>query len=147
MIRRTSLFGLLVAIGLFAIASSAIARPTAHKINATGVAATVATQASGATLAGTLSDPGIGNGAVVYNTTNGGLQRVTFTAFLAGGSFRGTLSVTLTPATGGGSTTVGTGKITGGTAKYKGAKGSLQETGSIDSTGLVHYHVTGSVKY
>jgi hypothetical protein len=71
-----------------------------------------------------------------------------FTLFNKRGSVSGPAEGKVTPTTGGNATFEGTGEITSGTGKYKGAKGDFDVTGTYDSgTGVLTLHGTGKVKY
>ena len=131
--------------------SGAVGKPARKKttvtVNITVTAASIGMQGSQTVLAGSTSDPNLGSGAVVYVLSGGATQTGTFTSWVSKGSVHGTLSITVTAHADGTNTTSGTVIVTGGTAAYKGAKGNLTETGSIDKQSIIHGHVTGKIKY
>lgn len=151
--RRTPLLAL-AAVAALAIAPAAdAAKKKTHKVM---VHATILSHAVGPNGpdAGSVSDPVLGNGATVYTSTGGMTQTVTFQAWFDLGSIKGTGTVTLGTAANGQTPFTGTGNVTGGTAKYKGAKGPITFTGYIETgttptngTGIVHITVTGALTY
>lgn len=138
------------------IACLALALPTAalaakkrktHKVNANVAAAVVGGQSGNTIVAGTVS--GTLKGAVVYNVkTAGSVLTVPFTAFTAKGTLKGTGSVTFTTNPDNSVTYAGTGKVTGGTGAYKGAKGTFAVTGGVAANDtVIKLNLKGSVKY
>ncbi len=143
-----------LAMVLTALVALALVAPTAdaakkkHKVtvDATVLAAAVAPSGASATVyAGTITDPVLGSGAAFYVVSGTTTQHLTFQAFTALGSVKGTGTDTLT--TTGALTLTGTLKVTSGTGKYKGAKGTLSLAGTIDSHNVIHATVKGSYTY
>jgi hypothetical protein len=141
----------LVLVACLALAAAPVAalgaKKRAHKVNVTVVAGTVGVAGPTAIIAGTVS--GTLKGAVVYHATPAPNNQVknTFTAFTTKGSIKGTAVVTATPQPDGTSVFSGSGKVTGGTGAYKGAKGTFTATGNSTTDGLIHLTLKGSVKY
>ena len=74
--------------------------------------------------------------------------RGTITIYTTHGTVSGTVGFKVTPAAAGGATGAGRGKISGGTARYKGAHGSFAFTGSEAANSSVFViHATGKVSY
>jgi len=119
----------LAALATLAIApaASAAVTPHRHRLNSTMFAAQVgSTTTGGSVYAGALPDPRLGHGAIVFSAYGTTHLRVSFQAYFARGSIRGTGRVTVVPgATGGQSTVTGALKVTGGTGVYNGAHGKL----------------------
>ena len=152
--RRTLMLALAAVLALALVTTADAAKKKKHKITLNSTIQAHGVNASGNPIAGTLSDPTFGSGAAVYTTgtatmVNGKtVEPVTFEAFAALGTVKGSGTVTVTPGTGSApATVIGTGKITSGTGKYKGAKGSITTTGTLDSMSYAVIHVTGTVTY
>jgi len=95
--------------------------------------------------AGALPDPRLGHGAVVFTAYGTTHLRVSFHAYFALGSIKGTGRVIVVPAAAGGqSTFTGALKVTGGTGEYNGAHGKLTVAGTIDSTGMLLAAIRGT---
>jgi hypothetical protein len=99
-------------------------------------------------VAGALSGPPTGEGAVVYrSTTSGSDIAAKYTAFYRKGTLRGTSLLTPAPQPDGTVLFSGTLQIKGGTGKYRGAKGKdLKVTGTL-ANNIITFHITGSVRY
>jgi hypothetical protein len=145
----------LLTIGLTAIASVSITpiadgAPGKHgaKLDSTMFAAQIGTTTTGATVfAGAIVDPRLLRGAIVYHTSGTTTLRVGFQEFFASGSIKGSGTVTLVPGTGGQAKLTGAFKITGGTAKYHGARGKFNTTGTFNNDGTVMATLRGSFTY
>jgi hypothetical protein len=137
---------------------------TSHKFTATIQQAEIAQTGSvplagsTATVAATFDSTLGGNGAEVTHVTFTGPTGTpaTFgfdgkaTAFVAHGSVTISLDGSLTVHAGGSLTFVGTGRVTGGTGRYRGAKGSFTFTGASPSAGAGHvdtFQYTGTITY
>ena len=131
--------------------TGAVGKPARKKttvtVNFTVTAASIGMQGSQSVYAGSVSDPNLGSGAVVYLISGGLAQTGTFTTWFSKGSVHGTFTVTVTPNADGTFTSSGTLTVTGGTAAYKGARGNLTNAGSIDKQHIAHPHITGKIKY
>src|SRR5437588_8170156 len=146
-------------LAILAFAPAAVAAKKKHRItlNATVVAHSIApANATSGLDAGSVSDPSLGKGATIYTITGSSTsQTVAFQVWFSPGSLRGTASVTLGAADANGQVPVsGSGNLTGGTAKYKGAKGKLSFKGTSDAgtaakpgTGNVTVTATGTGSY
>jgi cyanate permease len=139
-----SVLALALALAVPALAAGA----KSHKINATIHAAQVGVQGSAGIVAGEFSDASLGKGAVLYKGTGTpSAAKLAFTTFNTKGTIKGTANSTITPAQGGGFTITGSGKFTGGTGLYRGAKGSFTLNGFEDSSGHIASKVKGTIKY
>jgi hypothetical protein len=88
------------------------------------------------------------NSSTTTGTTNGlPTFTSTFTDYFEGGTDHGTLTGTATPAANNGFTFKGTGKITGGTGRYRNARGTLTFTGTQTSDGKYTVTFTGTLIY
>ena len=146
--KRIVMLGVALALTL-ALAVPALSAPAkSHRVNATVHAAQVATEGSAGVIAGTLSDATLGKGAIVYKVSGSAASaKVTFVAFSAKGTAKGSGTATITPVAGGGFTFNGTAKATGGTGAFKGITGKLTVTGTEDSSGHITLQATGTVKF
>ena len=140
-----------IAVGVVALLVPGLAAAAAkkkHKVDITVHAAVVGSSGNSNTVAGTLSGPPQGSGAVVYKTKPAGSDlAATYVAFYERGTIRGTTLVT--PAAQPDGTTSFTGKlqIKSGTGRYRGAKGKdLKITGSL-ANNILTFHITGTVRY
>ena len=90
----------------------------------------------------------LGSGAVV-----GGLSYAapefhgTFRVYMNKGTFKGTMEGTGAPTADGSIDVSGTGEITKGTGKFKGAHGDFTMSGNRATTGITTLAIDGSVKY
>jgi hypothetical protein len=135
--------GAIVALSLVATAGGS----TVHriKLDSTMFAAQVGSiTGGGSVFAGALPDPKHGHGAIVFTTTGATNLHVTFQEFFALGSIKGKGSATLTQLGGGRAKLSGSLTITGGTAKYRNAAGSLTAAGNINKAGMVMATLKGS---
>ena len=135
-------------------ASVAVAHAASkHKVSETLKVRVLTSDSSGARFTGTDHDKAEGAGAVVVDakgSAGAAVNTITATAFFKLGSLSAKGSVTTTPrADGSGFDYVGTAKVTGGTGKFKGAKGRLTLKGSATAQDPAYqtYSVTGSVTY
>jgi hypothetical protein len=142
-------------IGLAAIAALSVA-PMAYgaarehraKLDSTMFAAEIGTTTTGATVfAGAIIDPKLHPGAIVYHTSGSTTLKVGFQEFFAFGSIKGSGTVTLVPGTGGQATLTGAFKISGGTARYRGASGRFTSRGILNSDDTVMATLKGSFTY
>lgn len=135
----------------FAVASAAPAQSATRDINSEIKLAHVVDTGSppisgSAEYAGTFKGA-LGSGAVV-----GGLSYAapnfqgTFRVLLNKGTFKGTMEGSGTPAADGSVDVTGTGEITKGTGKYKGAHGEFTMSGD-QVAGVSTLAITGSVSY
>jgi hypothetical protein len=137
----------LAASAALAIAPAADATARTHKVklDSTMFAAQVGSTTTGASVyAGAVPDRTLGHGAIVFNASGTTTLHVDFQEFFALGSIKGTGSVTVVPGTGGQATLTGTFKVTGGTAKYRHARGKLTAAGTINDSGMVMATLRGS---
>ena len=142
-----------IAVLAFTVASAAPAQAASHDINSTIKLAHVVDTGSppisgSAEYAGTFKGA-LGSGAVV-----GGLTYAvpnfqgTFRVYLNKGSFKGTIEGSGTPNPDGSIDVTGTGEITKGNGKYKGAHGEFTMSGNQAADPSVStLAITGSVKY
>ena len=138
---------------VFAPAADAVSKKR-HRVNVHATVMAHAVSPTGEPIVGALSDPVLGSGAAVYKTSgrspaNGTiLENLTFQVWSDVGSIKGTGTLRVTPAANGAPTTfTGSGTITRGTGRYKGAKGTLTFTGSFDSANDANGTITGSFAY
>jgi hypothetical protein len=119
-----------------------------HKVDVSVRAAVVGTSGNSNIVAGTLSGPPAGAGAVVYRSTPSGSDiAAKYTAFYKKGTLRGTSLLTPAPQPDGSVSFSGTLQIKGGTGRYRGAKGKdLKVTGTL-ANNIITFHITGSVRY
>ena len=136
------------------VASVAVAHAaTKHKVSETLKLRVLTSDSSGARFTGTIQDKAEGQGAVVIDAS--GSADATVNTIKGVGFFRlGTIavkgSVATTPrADGSGFDYSGTATVTGGTGKFKGAKGKLKLTGSATAADPAYqtYTVTGGISY
>ena len=102
------------------------------------------------TVAGTFTGPPYGTGAVIYKTRPAGSNiAATYKGFLTKGTVRGTSLVTPTPGPNGTISFTGTLQVTGGTGRYRGARGKdLQVTGTSNpQENTFRFEITGTVRY
>jgi hypothetical protein len=129
------------------VAGSA-AKKRKHKVDITVQAAVVGTQGDSNTVAGTLSGPPGGSGAVVYKTKPAGADlAATYKAFYEKGTLRGTTLVTATPQPDGSASFTGTLQVKSGTGRYRGAKGKDLKIEGTSANNIFTFHITGSVRY
>jgi hypothetical protein len=127
-----------------AVPSGSAATKKSHKIDSNIVARTL----EGSTVTGTVKGK-LGSGAVIYVVSSGqnGAQHLDIKTFLPKGSLKANADVNVTILPDNTATFTGSGTITGGTALYKGAKGTFTTAGTIDSAGIIRGTITGSAKY
>jgi hypothetical protein len=124
------------------------ARPHRAKLDSTMFAAEIGTTTTGATVfAGAIIDPKLGRGAIVYHTTGSTTLKLGFQEYFASGSIKGNGTVTLAAGTGGQAKLTGAFTITGGTAKYHGARGKFNTTGTFNNDATVMATLSGSFTY
>ena len=119
-----------------------------RKADITVKAAVIGTSGNSNIVAGTLSGPPQGTGAVVYKTTPAGSDlAATYVAYYEHGTIRGTTLVTPAPQPDGTTSFTGTLQIKGGTGRYRGAKGKdLKIVGTL-ANNILTFHITGTVRY
>ena len=119
-----------------------------HKVDVSVKAAVVGTSGNSNIVAGTLSGPPAGAGAVGYRSTPSGSDiAARYTAFYKRGTLRGTSLLTATAQPDGSVAFSGTLQIKGGSGRYRGAKGKdLKVTGTL-ANNVITFHITGSVRY
>jgi hypothetical protein len=149
--RRTRWFYLGIVVVVVALLVPGIAGAAAkkkHKADITVHAAVVGTSGNSNTVAGTLSGPPQGTGAVVYKTKPSGSDlAATYVAYYERGTIRGTTLVTPTAQPDGTTSFTGTLQVKGGTGRYRGAKGKdLKIVGTL-ADNILTFHITGSVRY
>ncbi len=137
------------------VAWAAPAQAASHSIDST-IKLSVVEQTGSPGVSGTAQYAGtfkgaLGSGATVGNIVYPGpvgAFTATFKIYLNKGTLTGTLDGTGSPAPGGGLNYTGSGEITKGNGKYKGAHGKFTFTGSQPSDSPVATQlVKGSVKY
>lgn len=145
--RRRAILALIACLALAVPTAALAAKKRQHKVNVTVAAAAVGTAGPASIIAGTTS--GTLKGAVVYRATSAPNNQIknTFTVFTAKGTIKGSALVTATPQPDGTATFAGSGKVTGGTGTYKGAKGTFTATGNSTTDGVIHLTLKGTVKY
>jgi len=128
------------------VASSAAKKK--HKADITVKAAVVGSSGNGNLIAGALSGPPGGAGAVVYRSQASGSDiAAKYTAFYEKGTLRGTSVVTPAAQPDGSTSFTGTLQVKSGTGRYKGAKGKdLKVTGNL-ANNVVTFHITGTIRY
>jgi hypothetical protein len=149
--RRTRGLHIVIFVAVVALLVPGLAGAAAkkkHKTDITVHAAVVGTSGNSNTVAGTLSGPPQGNGAVVYKTKPAGSDlAATYVAYYKRGTIRGTTLVTPAPQPDGTTSFTGTLQIKGGTGRYRGAKGKdLKIVGTL-ANNILTFHITGSVRY
>ena len=129
------------------VASSA-AKKKKHKVDITVHAAVVASSGDTNTVAGSISGPPGGAGAVVYRTKPAGSDlAATYTAFYKNGTVRGTTLVTPAAQPDGTTSFTGTLQVKNGTGRYRGAKGKdLKITGTA-ANNVLTFNIAGSIRY
>jgi hypothetical protein len=160
-----SFVALFVALLALVVSGATLAEAaTSHKLTATiqqaeiSQTGSVPSAGSTATVAATFNSTLGGNGAEVTHVSFTGPTGApsTFgfdgkaTAFVAHGSVTVTLKGTLAIQSDGSLKFAGTGSITGGADRYKGAKGSFTFTGTSPSPGPGHvdtFNYTGTITY
>jgi hypothetical protein len=162
--RRAIIISFVALLALIGSGATLAGAATSHKLTATiqqaeiSQTGSVPSAGSTATVAATFDSTPGGNGAEVTHVTFTGptAAPATFgfnakaTAFVAQGSVTITLQGTLAIQPDGSLKFAGTGKITGGTDRYKSAKGSFTFTGTSPSGGPGHvdtFHYTGTITY
>jgi hypothetical protein len=138
-----ALVALIVAAVAVPIGSAAPTKKS-HKIDGSIVARGL----EGNTVTGTVKGK-LGSGAVIYVVSAGpnGTQNLDIKTFFPKGSIKAKANVTLVLQPDNTATFTGSGQINGGTALYKGAKGSFTTAGTIDANGIIRGTITGSAKY
>jgi hypothetical protein len=149
----------ILALGSIAIAAPiAQGAPNEHQIKLTIKDATITSQGDRPgkkqTTAGLVSGKPFGHGveSITDKVTTVTSTTITFTGtitiYTQHGIINGTIKIKIKPASGGGATGTGSGKITGGTGSYTGAHGTFTFTGaeSANSTVFVS-HVIGTTSY
>lgn len=154
-----------LALGLAAtiyVVAGASATPSQRtcKIDVTGSFVTVAVLSGNPPLSGTAQDVNTVDGKICGKVVHGaGRDVTTYTApgvfsgkgvsFGPNGSTRNTFEGTGTVMPNGDITFSGSGTITGGTGRFKGASGSFTFTGSqeADSNGVSTQHLVGTITY
>ena len=150
---------IIVAIGSIAIAPPiAQAVSNTHQLKLTIKDATISSQGdrpgNQQTTAGLVSGKPLGHAveSITDRVTTVTSSTITFagtiTIYTTHGIINGTIEIKIKPASNGGATGTGSGKITGGTGHYRGAHGSFTFTGaeSANSTVFVS-HLTGTASY
>ena len=133
--------------GLAGAAKPAAAKKK-HRADITVKAAVVGTSGDSNTVAGTLSGPPQGTGAVVYRTKPAGSDlAATYVAYYERGTIRGTTLVTPAAQPDGTTAFTGTVQVKGGTGRYRGAKGkNLKLVGTL-ADNILTFRITGTVRY
>lgn len=161
MLNMTRTMALTSALALLAAAPAGAAKKTTHKYTSTVTSAPLSTangypQPGGtALLTGVLQTKPLGDGAIIDRVTITGspkpnvfTYKATEVDFLADGTLRNTLRGTDTVQPDGSQKIVAHGRLTGGTARYKGARGTYTFTGSIPAGSTVlHGGSAGSIRY
>jgi hypothetical protein len=155
----TRTVAIIVALGSLALAAPiAQGAPNNHQIKLTIKDATITSQGdrpdNKQTTAGLVSGKPFGHGveSITDKVTTITSTTITFagtiTIYTTHGIINGTITIKIKPASSGGATGTGTGKITGGTGSYTGAHGTFTFTGaeSANSTVFVS-HVIGTASY
>jgi hypothetical protein len=128
--------------------ADAAARHHRGKLDTTMFAAQIGTTTTGATVfAGAIIDPKLRHGAIVYRASGNTMLKVNFQEFFASGSIKGHCTVTLVPASAGQMTLTGPCKITGGTAKYREARGQFTTRGVFNTDNTAMATLKGSFTY
>ena len=143
---------LLIAVLTVALAaggSSLAFAKSSHKVKLTSQVASVSTSGSKITYAGTVSGT-FGSGAVVVRTT---ITPTTIafkaTIWYVKGTINSKGVLQVAPQPDGSATYAGSAKVTSGTGRFKGAKGSYKITGVSPANDTVHatLSATGTLKY
>ena len=155
----TRLVATILALGSCAIAAPiAQGTPNQHQLKLTIKDATITSQGdhpgNKQTTAGLVSGKPLGDGAesITDKVTTVTSSTITFsgtiTIYTTHGTISGTITIKIKPASSGGATGTGTGKITAGTGSYTGAHGTFTFTGaeSANSTVFVS-HLSGTASY
>ena len=142
-------FGIAVAVvALLVPALAGAAAKKKHKADITVHAAIVGASGNSNTVAGALSGPPQGTGAVVYKTKPAGSDvAAKYVAYYERGTIRGTTLVTPAAQPDGTTAFTGTLQIKGGTGRYRGAKGKdLKIVGTL-ANNVLTFHITGTLRY
>jgi hypothetical protein len=119
-----------------------------HKVDIVVKAAVVGTSGDSNTVAGTLTGPPQGSGAVIYKTKPAGSDlAATYVAFYERGTIRGTTLVTPTAQPDGTTSFTGTLQIKSGTGRYRGAKGKDLKLEGTLANNILTFHITGTTRY
>jgi hypothetical protein len=152
MTKQSTWLAAALAVAIAVPASAATTTPKNHSANGTLQVVTISSQGTPpnttSTGAGIVKDA-LGSGAIVGTTTFSGATFTTkFRVFLVPGTLKGILSGSATANADGSATFTGTGKVTGGTGRYKGATGKFTFTGSVPAnSNVATFQVKGSAKY
>jgi hypothetical protein len=143
-------------VGLVATAllvpSAVVGAATKHKLSATARIRALTEVNGVVTTTGTFVDARLGSGAVVARVTTSTVDSDNLTAkstvFLPQGSYRTTGAIVATPERDGSATYNGTFRITGGTGRFKGIKGSgtLKGVQTAADPTMIVYTIKGSYK-
>jgi hypothetical protein len=143
--------GMAVALLVLAVATApAATKKTKRTVDLVVKAARISTTGDSNTVAGAFSGPPYGSGAVIYKTHPAGTDlAATYKAYTAKGTVRGTTLVTPTPQPDGSTSFTGTLQVTGGTGRYRGAKGKdLKVTGTfVPAENVFTFQIKGTVRY
>jgi hypothetical protein len=134
------------------------AAPKSHHLKLTIKDSTITSQGDSPgnkqTTAGLVKGNPFGRGveSISDKVTNATSTAITFngtiTIYTAQGTLTGTVKFKITPAPNGSATGTGSGKITNGTGRYKGAHGKVNFTGAQAANSSVFVsHATGTVSY
>ena len=149
--RRISLSAasLLACLAVAAPAADAAKARHTVKVRTTVFANTVGSLTNGGSvLAGATDDPKLGHGAAVLTVFGTTSLHGTFQVFYALGTIKGTGTGTVTPgANGAPAKFTGSFTVTGGTGRYRGAKGHFSASGTVNAMGMVMATGTGSFTY
>ena len=141
---------LLAAAIVVAVPGVAEARLKYRTVKSTGTIqghVTEPTTAEGFAFAGFVSDSAFGKGAgTSRGSFDGATTSGTLTVFLNRGTLRATFEFVITPNADGTVSFAGTTKYTGGTGRYRGARGSGQTTATQDADGYTTFEYTQRVK-
>ncbi len=163
-IRRTAVAGPLVTLAIIATAVAinvtAARAAQSHRLKLTLDNYTVASQGqaekpgSKQTAVALVSGNPVSQGVayatnrVIKTTRSGIVFAGKFTIYTLQGSLTGTTNFTITPNSSGGATSTGSGKLTSGTGRYRGAHGKFTLNGGQSATAPAFVlHTTGTVSY
>jgi hypothetical protein len=150
----TKRFLLMVCLGALAAFTAVAQAATKHPDSDAIAMRVLQSNSSGAVFTGTAKDKILGAGLVIVKATptsaNSATDNFVATAYFKTGTLtvKGTVTTT-TRADGSGFDYKGSAKVTGGTGKVKGAKGSLKIVGSATAADPTYqtYKLTGSLTY
>ena len=142
------LIGGLTTLGLPLLGGAVAAATNTVRLKSVVFAAQIgSTGAGGSVYAGSVIDRGLGHGAVVFSASAGSAKvHTTFHEYFPLGSIAGAGTVTLSP-TKTGATFTFSAHVTSGTGAYRGARGRLRGSGTLNSQNMIKLNLSGSFSH